>query len=1380
MNVPSRDQPAGVLSLDPDLMRDAAQEKPSRAETLPLSFAQQRLWLLDQLNPQSPVYNVPLALRLQGPLDPAVLRSAMQRIIDRHEVLRTQFGAESGRPFQRVIRSVQFNLDSSDLTRLQEARRAETIHEQMVAEARRPFDLQKDLLVRGRLWRAAPDDHFFLLTIHHIAADEWSLDILLRELQALYPALTAETEVWLDPLPIQYADFALWQREWFEKGALDQQIAYWENKLAAPLPTLTFPLDQSRPPIQTHEGATETLALSKEFSVRIQDACRREGTTQFMFLLAAFEIVLHRYTGQADFLVGAPVAGRPRAETENLIGFFVNTLVLRADAAGNPTVREMLQRVRETNLAALAHAEVPFEKLVEILHPERSAAFMPMIQTAFSVENQLDARFQLGPVQAELIDLDTGTAKFDMTCVAQQRPEGFRLLAEYDRRLFFPGTIQRFLRHMRVVLEGMVEQPDLPIGRLPLLTAEERQQVLVEWNKTETPFPADAPLQVLFETQAERSPQAVAATFEHASLTYAELNARSNQLAHHLRDLGVDRGKIAALCVERSIDMVVALLAIIKAGAAYLPLDPSYPRDRIALMIEDARAAILITQEKVWNGLEQSPGLSVGLPSHDSEELAHPSFPDIPIVRLDHDAALIAACSTANLPCGATTADPAYVIYTSGSTGKPKGTAIPQRAINRLVLRTNYIALDATDRIAQASNVSFDAATFEIWGALLNGAQLVGIQKDLALSPKEFAAHLAEHGITTLFLTTALFNLMAAEAPEAFKTLRNVLFGGEKVDPKSVRNVLKTGPPKRLLHVYGPTETTTFATWHLISHVAEDAMTVPIGRPISNTEVYLLDPELQPAPIGVPGEIYIGGPGLASGYLNREELTRERFVPHPFRNDPGARLYRTGDIGRFLPDGSIDFVGRRDQQLKIRGFRIEPGEIESVLSAHPALQEAVVIAREDEPGQKKLAAYWIAKKEIKPPTVKELRRFVQQKLPEFMVPAFFVEVDSFPLTPNKKINTAALPKPDQSLFGFESAAEKPAGVIETALAEVWQNLLGILRVHRSDNFFELGGHSLLAVRLFAEIQKRFGKQLPLATLFQAPTLEQLAAIIGRRTPPADSLLVELQGEGNQPPIFWIHSLGGDGGGAFFYYRQLAQLLGPDRPSYGVRSPETPLSNIEQMAKRYLQELRSIQPEGPYYLGGFCFGGVVAFEMARQLAARNEKIAALVLLESAPPNSPFRPDRWNRHYLSGFVQNLAYWSADLFKQKPGALRKRFSRKLKITARQIRSRVLKSDGEAAVDLRDMINMADYPKAYVRYAEAHWEALRQYQPQPYAGEIILFRARKQGLLSFDPNLGWKPFAAGGVRTFVVPGSHDNMLKDPLVQIVAEKLNACLSRRT
>ncbi len=916
-----------------------------------LSFAQQRLWFLDQLVPGNPFYNIFSPLPIQFAVNVDILRRCLNEIVRRHEALRTTFTSLEGKPVQVIAPALDLAMPLIDLTSMPAATRDAEALRLATEEARKPFDLAAGPLIRCSLLRLTAQYHLLLLSMHHIVSDGWSMGILLQELGALYMSFAAGQPSTLPELPIQYADFAVWQRGWLKGAVLENQLSYWRRQLKD-IPNLDIHADRPRPVMPTFRGSYFPLQFPSSLIASLKRLSSEHDATLFMTMLAGFQSLLHHYTGQDDIVVGSPVANRNRSEIEGLIGFFVNSLIMRADFRGDPTFEALLVRVRETALEAYANQDLPFEILVEELHSDRDLSRNPLFQVIFQLMSApTGASSSSSPETASkaassasssassgggAVNIQTGTAKFDLNVTLWETPEGVAGGIEFNTDIFDLSTVARMATQYTSLLHGIVAHPNHHISELPVLTPREQRQILVDWNATETDFPRDRGLGSIFEDQVAAHPNAPAVAYGDTTLTYAELNRRANRVANHLRSAGIGRENRVGICMERCLDMIVAVVGVVKSGGAYVPLDTDYPRDRLAFMIADTELGALITHQK------------------ELEKLAENS---LPVLCMDRDQEALERSPDHNPALETSGDDLAYVMFTSGSTGIPKGVCVLGKGISRLVINTDYVRLGCNDRIAQVSSFSFDAATFEIWGALLNGGLLIGVAKDVLLSPPDFAEAIEGNRITTMFLTGAFFNHMAREFPQAFRGLRNLLVGGEALEPKWIRRVLDAGPPQRLLNGYGPTETTTFALCHLIHNVPAGASNIPIGRPIGNTIAYILNKYGQPAPVGVPGELYIGGPGVARGYWNRPELTKERFVPNPFRGAGEETLYRTGDRCRYLPDGSVQFLSRLDQQVKIRGFRIELGEIEACLALHPAVKHAVVIAREDIPGDRRLVAY---------------------------------------------------------------------------------------------------------------------------------------------------------------------------------------------------------------------------------------------------------------------------------------------------------------------------------------------------------------------------------------------------------------------------------------
>ena len=1084
-----------------DTDTDLSLIKAERPQNLPLSFAQERLWLLNQLEPDNPSYNEQAALKLHGKLNVVALEQSLNKIIDRHEALRTNFRTINEQPVQVITDSLNLNVPIVDLSELPESEREIACQQLATTEANRPFDLTSSPLIRASVVKLTEVEHALVLTIHHIVVDGWSIGVLMRELATIYSAICNNLSSELPELPIQYADFAIWQRQWLQSEVLQTQLDYWKQLLKNAPTLLELPTDRPRPAIQTFRGEIQYGEFSVELSEAIANFTRQEGATLFMTLFAAFVTLLYRYTDSDDIVVGTPIANRDRLELEGLIGFFVNTLVLRTDLSGNPSFQQLLSRVRQLTLQAYAHPDLPFEELVKALQPQRDLSYTPLFQVMFVLQNAPVSEVELAGLTISSLPAQSATAKFDLTLSMQNTGTGLVSVWEYNVDLFDASTIERMRGHFQTLLEGIVANPQKQISQLPLLTEIEQQQLLLKWNDTGVDYPQDKCIHQLFEEQVELTPDAVAVVYENQHLTYHGLNCRANQLAHYLKSLGVKADVLVGICVERSLEMVVGLLGILKAGGAYLPLASDYPTERLRLMLEDAQVSVLLTQQKLLDRL----------PEHTAQR-----------VYLDADWQLISQLSQDNLIAETQAANLAYVIYTSGSTGQPKGVLIVHQGLLNLVFwHQRTFKITTLDKANQLAGTAFDAAVWELWPYLTVGASIYLVKPEILLSPVDLQDWLESKKITISFLPTPMAEqLLSLEWPES-TTLRTMLTGGDKLH-RYPSGLL----PFQVVNNYGPTENTVVTTSGLVvSNGRDNNISPPIGRPIANVEIYILDSYLQPVPVGVPGELHIGGAGLARGYLNRPELTQEKFISNPFSRSRGAgeqrsrgakdklqpsfpsapphlcpsvssdRLYKTGDKARYLNDGNIEYVGRIDDQVKIRGFRIELSEIEAVLSQHSDVQLSCVIAREDSPGDKRLVAYVVAHQDCKP-AISELRQFLKTKLPEYMVPSAFVILESLPLTPNGKVDRRALPKPDLDITLLEKYVA-PRTPIEEMLALLWAQVLNLELVGIYDKFFELGGHSLLATQLVSRIRNIFKVELPLRELFASATVVELAQSIGQ-------------------------------------------------------------------------------------------------------------------------------------------------------------------------------------------------------------------------------------------------------------------------------------------
>lgn len=1314
----------------------------------PLSFAQQRLWFLNELQP-GPLYNIPVAVRLRGELNRDALRHAINSVVSRHDALRTKFIIENGEPKQIAAEFAPRNLPEIDLTLQAEFRRENDLRQLLEREASRPFDLACDELFRTLLICVGDDEHVLFLNQHHIISDAWSLGIFFRELSFFYNNFITERAAVAPLPPIQYADYAAWQHEWMQTPAMQSQLDFWKAYLAGAPQLLELPTDNPRPATQSFRGGRASRLLSKPLAEKLKQLSHAENATLFMTLLTAFKILLQRYTRQDDLVVGSPIAGRNRLELEGVMGFFVNTLPLRTDLSGSPTFHEALARVRKNTLDGYAHQDLPFERIVEEIQPERNSSYSPLVQTMFMLQTNETKNFKLPELSIELISLDTETSKFDLTLSVEEQSNGLLAQAEFCADLFSDTTIERMLGHFENLLEGIAANPSRKIGEYQLPGEAERAQVLAKWNHTHTNYPREKTIVQLFEEQAAQTPNAIALIFDGKELSYRKLSEHANQLARHLRKIGVAPNAMVGVCLERSFEMIVALLAILKVGGAYVSLDPAYPKERLKMMLEDAQLNILMTAEK-WR-------------EHFKNEISN-------LVSLDKDAVAIRRESSDNLEiAGINPETPAYVSFTSGSTGRPKGVCVPHRGVVRLVKQTNYVHFSKGDVFLQLAPIAFDASTFEIWGALLNGATLAVFPPN-APSLAELGDFIQRNGVTTLWLTAGLFHQMVEENVSALRGVRQLLAGGDVLSVPHVKKAIEQLPGCQLINGYGPTENTTFTCCHRILNA--NCRSIPIGRPIANTQAYILDAHLNPVPIGAPGELFTGGDGLALGYLNQPQLTAEKFIANPFSADGHAKLYRTGDLTRWLPDGTIEFLGRVDTQIKIRGFRIELSEIEMALNNRPAIRECAVITQQSG-SDKILVAYCVMEngKEISPT---ELREHLQKALPDYMIPAAFVPLPSLPLNANGKVDRKALPKPDELQFSSKKKFTAPRDEIETDLVKIWEEVLNVKPIGVDDHFFELGGHSLLAIRLISKIEKIFGKKIPVTTIFQSPSVAQLAEVLrGGKAAVSSSSIVEIQPRGTKPPLFFVH---GVGGGMFWGYQNLSKHFGNDQPVFAFNSRgldgREEFPTIKEMATAYVSDLKKFRPHGPYFLGGYCFGGCVALQMARQLVAQGEKVPFVTLINSIPPNADYDKFSLTPKSLAKFLKNLGYWANYVREQSPKAKRDFISWKLRAARKQagrifsLRKRVYD------FDVHEVVDLASQPKELHELWETHIRILFAHTPEFFPGRVMLFRTPGYSMFCcFDEAYCWRKFAKE-VDVKMIPGAHESILAEPNVKLVAKQI--------
>ncbi|MBV9598697.1 MAG: amino acid adenylation domain-containing protein [Chloroflexi bacterium] len=1329
-----------------------------------LSYSQERLWFIHALlADDSSAYNIVTGVRLQGSLDVAILQRAIDQLARRHETLRTSIAVNSSGPIQVVAPEVHIGVSVSDLSRLgREQQEAELRH--LASDfAATPFDLRQPPLVRLRAFRLGPELHVLVIAMHHIVSDAWSIGVLLRELAEVYQALREHRASNLRELPMQFRDFAAWQRAWLRGQVLQQQLDYWQAQLAGISP-LELPTDRPRPITPTSRGAHVEFDVPSAVFESMRAWSRRENATPFMACLAAFASVLHRYTMQPDIAIGVPIANRRWLQAEDVIGPLVNMLVLRTDFSAEPTARELLHQVRSRTLDAYSHQDIPFDVVVAHLQPDHAARQSPLYRVMFDYINTPLGELRFGGSTCSAEHVDRRGAQVDLTLIVIDTPQVQRLSIEFNTDLFDTATVERLAGHLLTLLAAMQADPDQTVARLPMLPERERQRMLVDWNCTSQPYPREMHIQDLISEQSRRSPDAVAVVAEGSELTYCELEQRSSQLAAYLRSQGVDRGQRVALHVERGVLTLIALLGVLKAGAAYVPVDPTYPLERQRFVIEDSGAVVVLTQ-------------------HASASRLSGGMADIPLVCLDDAgvAAAIGACDPACPPSLSDASDVAYVIYTSGSTGQPKGVVVSHRNVaNLLHAMRRQPGLASTDRFLAVTTLSFDIAVLELLLPLITGARVVLASSQVATDALRLAELLESSGATCMQATPVTWRMLLdvgwRPAP-GFKAI----CGGEPLPPQLATDLLARDVS--LWNAYGPTETSIWSTVHHVTHAGPRIL---IGRPIANTRAYVLDPCQQPCPIAVWGELYIGGDGVAQGYLHAPELTRERFLVDPFAQARDARMYRTGDVARFMPDGVLDVLGRVDQQVKIRGHRIELAEIEARLRQQTAIDEACVALRAAPTGECQLVAY-VTPASDQPQSVSgnDLRESLREHLPEVMVPSTFVWLESMPRTPNGKLDRGALPTTTSIDHDEAASYLGPRDDVEAALAREWEDLLGHSPIGVHDNFFDLGGHSLLAIRLVYRLLDKHGWQVPLASFLHRATIAEMASLV--RAPLAKTAwrsLVEIQTAPGSLPVFLVHDVFGD----VLCFADVVSALGPNHTVFGLRARgldgiEAPHATIEAMAHAYIEEMRTVQPRGPYRIVGTSAGGSIAYEIACQLEAADESVTLLAILDHPPaggavlarPGAPVRLRRVAAHLWN----NASYW-LDVFRtartrEKPRLLADRVRSGARAFAqfsgRRSFSKALIEDIETTHGLS---YVREWPEFRRRLLQAQLAAVVAYHPRPFHGRLLLFRCQRQPIFSVhDRLLGWGAYARGGVEVVHVPGSHRGLLRGAGARLVGMTLS-------
>jgi amino acid adenylation domain-containing protein len=1323
-------------------------------DQIPLSYAQQRLWFVNQLMPGSNAYNLPAEMVIHAQLNIGAFQQALTELMRRHEALRTTFALVGNHPVQRIHPPAVLELPLVDLRGLNPDEQRDIAERLRQESSLRPFDLEAGPLVRAKLVWVDEQEYLFLLNMHHIVSDGWSMGVLLHEVEALYGSFSQGLPSPLPELEVQYADYARWQREWLQGEILKEAVAFWKRQLDGASTLLELETDHPRQFLRTLRGAQHPVVFSEEVSQWLREFHRQEGATLFMTLMAGFHALLWRYTGQNDILVGTPIAGRSRVELEPMIGFFVNMIPIRTNFSKVPTFRELVNQVRDASLAAYTHQELPFDKLVEELQPKRSPGRNPIFQAILAFQNAAPqssmAKVSLpagAPVSADV--------KFDLEVHLRDTPNGVMGWFVYSPELFELPFISRMVYHFQRLFEKAMLEPDSDLSTLSLLDETEYRQVVEEWNDTAAPVPEGC-IHQIFEREVEQRPDKIAIESLQEQIGYRELNRRANNLARRLQREGIGAEVFVGVMVERSPELIVSLLGIGKAGGVYVPINLADPPKRIHFILEDAGVKVLVTTRQVAATLAENDLTLVYVDAEDSTQAA-----DEENVRAD--------VTPDNL---------AYLMYTSGSTGTPKGVGITHRNVVGFVKAANYANLSAEEIFLHLAPISFDASTFEIWSSLLNGARLVVYPPTLP-SLSELGELVTRTQVTTLFLTTGLFHEFVDTSVSNIGAVRQLLTGGDALSPTLLQKGLEQIENVSIVNCYGPTESTVMACCYRVQR-DRPATSVPIGRPVSNTRLYVIN-AMQPAGVGERGELFIGGHGLGRGYYNRPDLTAERFLPDPYGSQPGGRLYRTGDAARYLNDGLIQFLGRVDDQIKISGFRIEPREIEAVLSTHPGLRAACVVAREETQDRKFLVAYFVANSETGPGS-DELRAYLKERLPEYMVPSVYVPLEALPLTPHGKVDRAALPAPQVSLSRVGGEYVAPQNDLQQQLVDIWEELFKLHPIGTTDNFFELGGHSLQMIMLVARVEERLGKRVAMAELFDDPTIKHLAELIGHgKENLFKSLIVPLHPEGTQPAFFGPHASGGN----VWCYKELVQYLGDDQPFFGVqpREPENGLvvyhSEVEPMAKDYVQAIRGFQPVGPYWLAGWSMGGVIAFEMARQLQQQGQEVAMLALIDAGVPGAQESEHNW-AVLLSIFAYDLGL-TGENFKRPPSWTPR---------PQMVELRQLWVEARRAAVVPSEMTLVEFRKLFDIF-KLYANTTRRYKPGQFQGKVTLFSpADKVEQIVFskdntpenpkhdklDAFKGWGSLATEGVDVHHVPGNHFSMLREPNVQILGEQLRQCI----
>lgn len=1337
-----------------------------RKQTVPrLSYAQQRLWFLWQLDPETSAYNIPILLSIQGDLQIAALQKAITEIVNRHQVLRSVFPAFDGNPMLVVQPPGPVGITLVDLRCTHAASRRHQALNLAHNCAELPFDLQHGPVFRVMLIQLDADDYLLLLTMHHLVSDGWSLGVFTDELAALYEACCNHRASPLPDLPVQYSDYAAWQHERLKGPTLQAQLEYWRKQLADAPPSLRLAIGRPSRITPTDRANQVRFWISPKLSLDLKEMCRREGATLFMTLLAAFHVLLYRYSSQPDITVGTPVAGRSATAVEGLIGCFLNTLALRANLSGNPSFRNLLNNIAGMAIAAFDNQELPFEKLVEELQPERSLQRTPLFQVLFSLQNFPESEWKLSGMSLKREDLPLSKAKFDLNCSLAETPDGLRGVIPYKTDLFESDAISRMADHFQVLLGQITACPDTPIEALELLTPEEKRQILQEWNATARAYREGETIHQLFEDQVGRTPNHPAIVCEGRTLTYRELNEEANQLANYLVRLGVKLESRVCVCLERGPEMMISILGILKAGGAYVPLDHAAPVERLRWMLGDIGAEILISRREIFP--EPVNSLRVLDISEEKTGIAHES--------------------TNNPSACALGPNLAYILYTSGSTGRPKGVAVEHRQLcNYVHAVVERLNINEPLSFLMVQPITVDACLTGVYPSLCTGGTLHLASPDSSTDAAALSDYCHTHRIDCMKIAPSHLKALhlAAKSARDIMPRARLILGGEGSQWEWVKELQNLAQDScAVFNHYGPTETTVgvlaYRTRETALGQSNDKVgsSTPLGTPLANVRIYLLDSYGNPVPVGLPGELYIGGASVTRGYFNRPDLTAERFLPDPFSSFPGARLYRTGDVARYFADGRVEFLGRADDQIKIRGFRVELKEIEVVLQQHPAVQQVAVLAREDASSDRTLVAY-VVFQPSSPADVNALRNFSHERLPDHMVPSGWVALDSLPRNSHGKLDRQALLQQDvlfQTAAEISKAYDFPRDSIELGLQRIWEEVLGTTQFGIRNNFFDVGGHSLKALVLAARISQAHGKQVMVRTIFEHPTIEQMALFLRNGAESGSfSTVLPLQPQGALRPFFCVHPAGGWAN----CYITLAQNLGNDYPIYGLQAfgleeGQTPISSVTEMAARYVRDLRKVQPVGPYQIGGMCLGATVAYEVAQQLVAAGEQVSLLAIFDELPHFDPISSSVTPKELEANENRLVRHLIDQKFPPRIRISGVRHSEQYDWPQEEQLQAVLascKQSGEVPGDM----DVEQY-RRYLRVWAANRAGRRRYHFKSFPGRISVFRSIF--VLAFNEDFGWRRLARDGVDLYNIPLAHNKFFQDlQSARILADILQHCL----